>query len=80
MKELSGGKYTGGAVSVLSNDYQEYSFDFDFSKMIENISGHQENELSDVTPTALSDFYIAFYAMTSGMDFYLDDVILKKQN
>ena len=48
--------------------------------MIENISGHQENELSDVTPTALSDFYIAFYAMTSGMDFYLDDVILKKQN
>lgn len=80
LKELSGGKYTGGAVSVLSDDYQEYSFDFDFSKMIENISGHQENELLDVTPTALSDFYIAFYAMTSGMDFYLDDVILKKQN
>ena len=82
LTELNAGKYTGGVQFTLSAGYEEYSFDFDFSKMVKDVSGHLENALSDATPAALSNFYIAFFSDSRDevIDFYLDDVVLKKKN
>lgn len=72
--------YAGYIQFTLSDTYQSYSFDFNFSKMVTNPYTFTENETREVTPEALADFYIAFFSTANNVDFYLDDIVLKKKN
>ncbi|SCH80262.1 fimbrillin family protein [uncultured Bacteroides sp.] len=69
----------GEAQFTLSNSYEMCSIDFDFSQMVESASG---SSVVKSTPTALANFYLAFYSSDKNTttDFYLTDLIFKRKN
>lgn len=79
--KISGAKpYAGYIQFTLSDTYQSYSLDFDFSKMVRDPYSYAEDGVHEVTSKALADFFIAFFPTSGDIEFYLDDVVLKKKN
>jgi hypothetical protein len=72
--------YAGYVEFTLSDIYGTYSLDFNFSKLLKDPYSYTEEYIYESTPKALADFYIGFYPTTGGVEFYLDDVVLKKKN
>lgn len=72
--------YAGYVEFTLSDIYQPYSLDFNFSKMVANPYTFTENDICEVTPKALADFFIAFFSTANNVEFYLDDIVLKKKD
>lgn len=79
--KISGAKpYTGYVQFTLSDTYRSYSLDFDFSKMLKDPYSYAEDGIREATPEALADFFVAFFPTAAGVEFYLDDVVLKRKN
>ena len=72
--------YAGYVQFTLSDTYKSYSLDFNFSKLVTAPYEYIETDIYNVTPEALADFFIGFYPTGGGVEFYLDDVVLKKKN
>ena len=72
--------YAGYVEFTLSDIYGAYSLDFNFSKLLKDPYSYTEEHIYESTPKALADFYIGFYPTGGGVEFYLDDVVLKKKN
>ena len=53
---VASGSYNGYQQVNLKKTYEEYSFDFDFSKMVLNPFGHTAEESRAATDKALGDF------------------------
>lgn len=72
---VASGSYNGYQQVNLKKTYEEYSFDFDFSKMVLNPFGHTAEESRAATDKALGDFYIGFgYNSVANLDFYLAEI------
>ena len=72
--------YAGYVEFILSDTYEAYSLDFDFSKLLKDPYSYTEEHIYESTSKALADFFIAFFPTGGGIEFYLDDVVLKKKN
>ena len=80
-EKIPGAKpYAGYVEFILSDTYEAYSLDFDFSKLLKDPYSYTEEHIYESTSKALADFFIAFFPTGGGIEFYLDDVVLKKKN
>ena len=72
---VASGNYNGYLQVNLKDTYQEYTLDFDFSKVVVDPYGHAEADSREATEQALADYFIAFgHPSVANLDFYIAEI------